>query len=416
VPRRAGVAAVSISSSGPAGASDTLTSHRPAHGPAVTVQFGSPEDPAAPPRSRVIRIASVPSPGQANPYMELFYGALAPYGVEVADHFAVTDEHLRASVGHIDAVHLHWSVEMLWGSSGRLSGRIRGLIGLWRWLRLARSLGIRVIWTVHDIEPHGGQRPLDSVGYRMLARYADLLICHDDWCRDEAISRFGARPESIIVMPHGNYDGVFPEPRSRDVVMKELGLDPSRRVLACLGGIRPYKGVEVALGAMGLLGSNYQLLVAGHAPDEAYGQRIASLASAAPNIRVMLGLSDLQRFADLHGVSDCLLLPYRKITGSAVILSAMTMGRAVVANDLPFFRTILKDAPEAGVVYGPNTPEALAAAVEKFFTLSPDVRHAAARRIADRYAWSTVVKPVGEWMQSAFRPRGTNISIMGARA
>jgi glycosyltransferase involved in cell wall biosynthesis len=70
----------------------------------------------------------------------------------------------------------------------------------------------------------------------------------------------------------------------------------------------------------------------------------------------------------------------------------------VVASDLPYFREVLADDPTAGVFCRPDDASGLAAAVETFFAGDVPARHAAARRLADRYAWSEVIKPVAERM------------------
>ena len=62
-------------------------------------------------------------------------------------------------------------------------------------------------------------------------------------------------------MYHGNYDGVYPAPRSRETVRREIGLDAEKPVVGCLGYIRHYKGVDIACAAMERLRGRVQLLV-----------------------------------------------------------------------------------------------------------------------------------------------------------
>src|SRR5207249_1826932 len=103
---------------------------------------------------------------------------------------------------------------------------------------------------------------------------------------------------------------------------------------------------------------------------------------------------------DLHEAADCALLPYRWITGSAASATAFTLGRAVVATDLPFFRSELAAEPAAGVLVRPDDPDALAAGIRAFFAADVAARHTAARRLADRLAWPEVVKPVVERLRA----------------
>ena len=67
------------------------------------------------------------------------------------------------------------------------------------------------------------------MGYRILAREADLIICHTRWSAD-AVVRTYHPPGTIIVMTHGNLEAIYPVPRPRAVVAAELGLDPERQL------------------------------------------------------------------------------------------------------------------------------------------------------------------------------------------
>jgi hypothetical protein len=66
-----------------------------------------------------LRIASWPRPG-INPYCQLYYGALGPFGVTVEYVDDITRRPLFGTSGPLfDAVHLHWYIEGLWRSFGR---------------------------------------------------------------------------------------------------------------------------------------------------------------------------------------------------------------------------------------------------------------------------------------------------------
>jgi glycosyltransferase involved in cell wall biosynthesis len=111
-------------------------------------------------------------------------------------------------------------------------------------------------------------------------------------------------------------------------------------------------------------------------------------------------LSD-QEFADLMGASDAAFLPYRDVTGSAVLLTAIGFGRPVIATDLPYFREVLSPEPEAAALIDGTDPEHWARAIEAFFAGPLDRRRQAASRLADRYSWDRVVVPLAEALAAA---------------
>jgi glycosyltransferase involved in cell wall biosynthesis len=218
------------------------------------------------------------------------------------------------------------------------------------------------------------------------------------------VTRYFGLRERTVVMRHGNYDGVFPAPRPRAETLGSLGLDPVRPTLVAVGGLRRYKGFDVALAAMEHLGPEFQLVLAGweNRIEPGIGEALQKLADGRANVRLLLRQIGDDELADLYGAADCVLLPYRWITGSGALLTALTLGRGVVCSDLPFFRNELADEPSAGVLVQPGDAAALASGVKEFFASDVPARHAAARRLADRLAWPEVVKPVVARLRELF--------------
>ena len=98
---------------------------------------------------------------------------------------------------------------------------------------------------------------------------------------------------------------------------------------------------------------------------------------------------------DLTAASDAILLPYRAITGSSALLSALGLGRGVLTSDLPYFREILAGEPEAGmVVSGWDTATWGNALLEYLERRPAAVRSRAALRLAARYHWDRCVEPL----------------------
>src|SRR5262245_61123153 len=251
-----------------------------------------------------------------NEYIELFYKALEPYGVRARDGLILREKNLREQAPRLDILQIQWCPERIWrGDYPPRLVHLRSVARLWMNLRLARQLGLRVVWTVHETVHHDHEtvRFVDLWGYRVLARGADLCICHSEKIRREVVRDFWARPERTVVMPIGNYDGVFPAPRPRPQTLSGLGLFEAKKTLVCFGKVRPYKGLELAIDAVRHLGDEYQLIVAGFSPESVYGEELRERARDLPNVRLILELVDKQRLADLIHAADCVLMPYRRI-------------------------------------------------------------------------------------------------------
>lgn len=338
-------------------------------------------------------MASAPASSGANPYIDLFYAAVKPLGIRLVGACHINDLWLRENASRLDAIHLHWPEDNWRYARNRFGGALRGIIGFWKFLRLTRRFGISIIWTVHNLEHHEGIDWIDHLGYRLLARYADLLICHSYSARNVVEKRW--RPSGrIIVMQHGNYDGVYPEPRPRREVLERMGLQPDVPTVCCVGGIRKYKGVDVAVEAIGILNGGYQLIVAGW-PSAKYDLGgLRRTTDNMPFVRVLPQLLSAQDFADIVGASDAVLLPYHHITGSGAFMAAMTLSRGVVASDLPYFREMLSVNGDAGRLFSPRDAEALALAIKEYLLIPHERRQNAARSLAADCAWDRIVKPI----------------------
>lgn len=346
---------------------------------------GAPAVRPAPAFAGPLRVAPWPD-DKGNPYQKRFYDALAPYGVRSVQELLISDEALLRLQDQVDVVHLHWP-EYAWrlGDSSAAT-QVRRIVGLVRFLRLARRLGKRIWWTAHNIEPHEGHRLVNYLGYRAVAACADLVIAHSRHAAMGVCRRYGRRLP-IAVMPQGNYDDVYPVPRPGHVVLTELGLDPGIPMVAAVGAIRRYKGIEVAIEAVRRLQGRVQLVIAGNPKPDVDVQRLRDLADA-PFVRfVERSLSD-QEFADFTNASQAVLLPYRRATTSAVLLTAWSLGRGVVASDLPCFADELETAPEAGRVARVDDAGGFASAISEYLAVPEAVRQVAALEAAAARTWA----------------------------
>ena len=329
---------------------------------------------------------------ESHKYLQLFHQALRRRGVAWFDGpWPVTNQQVRAVATKIDGLHFHWP-EFLWQQAGpRDLARTRAQLGLWTFLRTASRSGLTIVWTLHNLDPHES-RLTDRIGIWLMARYTDLAVCHGPLAEQLLHRRFPALRGRTIVMPLGNFDGAFPSAAAKLDTRRRLGLPENARVLLAPGLIRPYKGLLPACRAMTALDSRYRLVIAGPANDSAHLVEVKAAANRDARIVLMpRALSD-QEFADLHEAADCVLLPYARITTSAALLTALTLGRGVVVSDLPYFREVL-GSDRCAEFAPPDDAAGLAGAIQRFFEEAED-RGRAARRLADAFSWDAVVEPV----------------------
>lgn len=195
-------------------------------------------------------------------------------------------------------------------------------------------------------------------------------------------------------MPHGDPAPAYPPARPRVDVLRELRLDPQRPVVSCVGRLRHYKGLDLACAAFERLNGRVQLIIAGprHAGFEVSGI-LAAITRTPGGVLIEKKLTD-QEFVDLTAASDIILLPYRAITGSGALLAALGLGRGVVASDLPYFREILDDEPDAGLTVSGWDAAAWADGLLEYLQRPAAGRSRAALRLAARYSWDRCIDPL----------------------
>ena len=91
---------------------------------------------------------------KANPYGGLLAQAMREVGVELEAGYpdTLTEEWLCQNQGRIDLLHLNWPNYMY--DDPDLNDRLARCTELISNLALARLLGYRIVWTVHNLYPH----------------------------------------------------------------------------------------------------------------------------------------------------------------------------------------------------------------------------------------------------------------------
>ncbi|MBI3408475.1 MAG: glycosyltransferase family 4 protein [Planctomycetes bacterium] len=320
------------------------------------------------------------------------------YGIVIEPGMEFSNRSLGENADSIDAIHFNW-LEHLWAGSS-LFKRIRAVVGVRNYCRFAKRLGKRIIWTVHNHAEHEGGKWGDRFGFRSVARAADLIIVHSRWSEEYIQGTYHPSGE-IVHMPHGNFDGFYAQGRSSAKVRGRLGLTGSVPICGLVGGVRPYRGHELAMEAVKKLGGRVRLLIAGPCLDESYRARICELIGSCPEILFVPRRLNDAEYAEMVQACDVILLPYQNITGSGALLAAWTLGLSVIMSDLPYFRELRPTDSAAGLILESRTAPCLANAIEQLLALPTEVRNRAARAEADRYRWDELVTPVarvlGQW-------------------
>lgn len=266
------------------------------------------------------------------------------------------------------------------GKAAAMAGYAKGLFDLYREIRRGhyqvvhvqtfKSAGFEIplyirlkpyagllVHTVHNLLPHEAKSS-DRKLYRRFYRACDLLIVHNEHCKQLLKNDYGISEDKILVIPHGAYTLVS---RTEKALRRTEG---KTRFLQ-FGIFRKYKGIDILLEAVSGLPEEWRsrmhFVIAGarhrKLDDTDYEGMIKQLG-----IEKMVTLREShipdEELGDLFGQADICLFPYREIYGSGALLMAYTYGKPVIASDIPVFREETENG-ETGLLFESENPEAL---------------------------------------------------------
>jgi glycosyltransferase involved in cell wall biosynthesis len=226
----------------------------------------------------------------------------------------------------------------------------RGL-GFELWLiKWSRWLGIRVVYTVHNVtrqDAPGQGRPLFRRAYSL----ADALICHGDAARTELTRDFQIAANKIWVIPHGPLFDEGPSFSIREA-RSILNLPLENPLVLCLGVISQYKGIPFLLDAWKRVqkeGSQARLLIAGTGDPSVLAdiRQAVERDGLEATVDLRLQFIPVEQMPLFYQAADILVYPYKAGTTSGALLTGLNYHKAVVATKLPFFEEHLKDGETA---------------------------------------------------------------------
>jgi glycosyltransferase involved in cell wall biosynthesis len=258
----------------------------------------------------------------------------------------------------------------------------------------------RIVLQCHNIsdkEPRAWKRWLTNA----VLRRAQLLITHSRSETDEAKRRLGeAVAIETLFLPVHELGGSIP---SRDEARLKLGIDGD--VALFFGHVRPFKGLDIALRAWKLLASKVTLFVAGEVwwNAEAEYRQLAKQLGIEDRVRFEFRFIPDDEVATCFAASDVVVTPYRSEAQSGVAMTSFHFGRPVIASAVGGVPEIIREG-ENGMLVPPENPEALARAVDHFFTTAdrPAMEKAASAGAA-KYSWERYGSVVGGLVRE---PRG----------
>ena len=276
--------------------------------------------------------------------------------------------------------------------------------------------GVPHVLTAHSLEPMrpwkaeqlGGGYQVSLWVERTAVQAADAVIAVSAGMREDVLATYPALdPGRVHVVKNGIDTGVwYPTPPDpEESVLDELGVDPSRPMVAFVGRITRQKGVPHLLAATHRFDPDVQLVLCAGAPDTPeIGAEVKAAVDALAAERS--GVFWVRDFLPVHEIREILSAATAFVCPSVyeplgiVNLEAMACGTAVVASDVGGIPEVVDDGVTGTLVHydSEDTGGFEAGLAEAVNALVADPDRAASfgaagrQRCIDEFSWARIAE------------------------
>jgi glycosyltransferase involved in cell wall biosynthesis len=349
-----------------------------------------------------VKIGAFPTDGGDNPYISMLYAALRADGMEISEA-DLRPWKSRSEGQRYEALHIHWPEYIMSRGGSRYVRVIRAMVAA-RALRMSvtrlKRHGVRVIWTVHNIRPHGSfARRTHLRLYRWLAAEADAVIVHTQHAAKLVRTELG-RAGPIYLARHGNYIGAYRRASDdRDALRRRYGFGPSDEILLAFGQIRPYKRLVELASDLQRAPSTARLIIAGAPKDRAIADHLSRLASSDDRLVVLDRFISDEQVGELYTIADLAVLNYQELFSSGALMLAFSLELAVLAPSQGAGDDVFG---QPALFAWEHTPYER---LEEAMSVPQAARRAAALHVAEEHSWSNAARA----HRAAYRGEGFSL-------
>lgn len=339
--------------------------------------------PSPRPGEEPLRVAFIPIAGPRNPYQRLQMEGMRRAGADTRHGargrlFAATRTQLRFRPHFI---HYDWNYPYFLRRPAWIS-RIAAI--LYRLdVAIARRLGARIVWTLHNIRTHEPiHLGLQQRVQRWFARQCEWIRVFDEATIPRAVVYLDADPARFRIVPLGSFIGEYPDRVSREDARRRLDVPDDAFAMVNLGEMRPYKGLPALIELVRRSPDpTLRAIIAGRPSVPSVPATLRTLASGDPRIILRPEFVPDAEVGTYMRAADVIVLPFESIDNSGSAILAMSFGLPVVAPRLGALPRLLSDQDE--LLYEPGE---LQRAVEAARAAGPQRLRAMGRRNLERMA------------------------------
>jgi len=263
-------------------------------------------------------------------------------------------------------------------------------------IRLAKFLGITVVYTAHNVLPHDDDSLNTKKWMAKCYSLVDKIIVHSNSNVEEILDLFDFQADKVFMIPHGNY-GFFCHSSGKNEHAEFLN---GKKSILFFGSIQKYKGLDVLLEAFKTVHSqrnDLQLIIAGQLTEydgknAQYFKNLIIELGIEGAVELRIGYVPMNEVSRYFKSADVVALPYLKTYQSGVVQLAYSFGKPVIATNTGGLAEVVKHN-ESGSIVSPGDKDQLASAILDIFQ-RPEICRKMGRNALElsrsEYSWQSI--------------------------
>lgn len=202
----------------------------------------------------------------------------------------------------------------------------------------------KIILTIHNVYPHNfseEQKSRYKKRFIRLSKMFDGFIVHTKESQKEVKNNFLIDEEKISIVHHGIFEPDLTGVKDNEKKSRKY------RIIS-YGHQDPYKGTDLLLDAIQLLPPEYkekvELSILGRG-QQSYTDLLKEKGKGLTIEWKLFFVDDKTMYQDITD-ADAIVLPYRNISQSGVLLLALYFNKPIICSDLPPFIETLEGYPK----------------------------------------------------------------------
>lgn len=256
-----------------------------------------------------------------------------------------------------------------------------------------RLLGVKVIVICHDANSFcdNDSKFLGIIIYKFCA---NKIVVHNTVSQDVLKKSLGPLvSQKIIKIKHGGFISIAKNSNYDSNHLLDIFI-PKTKYLLFFGQIKKVKGLDLLLRSLSGLPDDVHLVIAGKVwkDDFTYYQSIINDLGLQSRVTLIIRfITDEERHFLFKG-AYAIVLPYKEIFQSGVLLMAMSYGIVTIASDLPGNKEVLTDGVN-GFLFECNSIKSLNSKIRYIYCFpekSSMIGKAGFNTIVNDYSWESI--------------------------